>query len=47
VEETPEVSEQPISEVNAAEEVLIDSEAADSNEAVVEEIVEAVEESKE
>ena len=47
VEETPEVSEQPISEVNAAEEVLIDSEAADSNEAVVEEIVEAAEESKE
>lgn len=47
VEETPEVNEQPISEVNAAEEVLIDSEAADSNEAVVEEIVEAAEESKE
>lgn len=47
VEETPEVSEQPISEVNAAEEVLIDSEAADADEAVVEEIVEAAEESKE
>ncbi len=47
VEETPEVSEQPNSEVNAAEEVLVDSEAADADEAVVEEIVEAAEESKE